>query len=220
MPADRSRSCNCRVFACWLPPPMKPRPAGSSPPPMMLPDRSAASSGLLPRKPVKSWAGADGHAMIAGRDLEGRRMDGQDAPGDRRPIGFWLKLVDGLIDAGFDALLGEQQFTRRHWQVLNLLSQKAATVAQIDAKLTPFLTAGEATTRPILDDLHRRGLVEWVDGERASLTLRGAGTDRKSTRLNSSHVEISYAVFCLKKKNSRNKLYTKDKKKQKTNSER
>src|SRR5690349_24212968 len=27
-----------------------------------------------------------------------------------------------------------------------------------------------------------------------------AGTDRKSTRLNSSHVEISYAVFCLKKK--------------------
>src|SRR5690349_11127179 len=26
------------------------------------------------------------------------------------------------------------------------------------------------------------------------------GEDRKSTRLNSSHVEISYAVFCLKKK--------------------
>src|SRR6266496_5262606 len=33
---------------------------------------------------------------------------------------------------------------------------------------------------------------------------RGAGRrrDRKSTRLNSSHVEISYAVFCLKKKKS------------------
>src|SRR5690606_39839900 len=30
-------------------------------------------------------------------------------------------------------------------------------------------------------------------------------TDRKSTRLNSSHVKISYAVFCLKKKNRRNK---------------
>src|SRR5690349_23752336 len=30
---------------------------------------------------------------------------------------------------------------------------------------------------------------------------RHAGQDRKSTRLNSSHVEISYAVFCLKKKN-------------------
>src|SRR5256885_6835833 len=29
---------------------------------------------------------------------------------------------------------------------------------------------------------------------------RGHGTDRKSTRLNSSHLVISYAVFCLKKK--------------------
>src|SRR5690349_23088953 len=31
--------------------------------------------------------------------------------------------------------------------------------------------------------------------------------DRKSTRLNSSHVEISYAVFCLKKKNLNIILY-------------
>src|SRR3712207_7282875 len=31
---------------------------------------------------------------------------------------------------------------------------------------------------------------------------RPRGPDRKSTRLNSSHANISYAVFCLKKKNS------------------
>src|SRR5438067_10306148 len=31
------------------------------------------------------------------------------------------------------------------------------------------------------------------------------GTDRKSTRLNSSHVSISYAVFCLKKKKKKKK---------------
>src|SRR5256885_12849920 len=31
---------------------------------------------------------------------------------------------------------------------------------------------------------------------------REFGTDRKSTRLNSSHLVISYAVFCLKKKNN------------------
>src|SRR3712207_7389358 len=30
--------------------------------------------------------------------------------------------------------------------------------------------------------------------------LGGSGGDRKSTRLNSSHANISYAVFCLKKK--------------------
>src|SRR5690606_42126360 len=33
------------------------------------------------------------------------------------------------------------------------------------------------------------------------LRLRRRRGDRKSTRLNSSHVKISYAVFCLKKKN-------------------
>src|SRR5690625_6551085 len=34
------------------------------------------------------------------------------------------------------------------------------------------------------------------------LELQKALRDRKSTRLNSSHVAISYAVFCLKKKNN------------------
>src|SRR5204863_8322094 len=39
-----------------------------------------------------------------------------------------------------------------------------------------------------------------TDGRGAPLDLPATGEDRKSTRLNSSHVEISYAVFCLKKK--------------------
>src|SRR3712207_8829701 len=45
-----------------------------------------------------------------------------------------------------------------------------------------------------------------VDLEQHRLTLRQPtlhlGADRKSTRLNSSHANISYAVFCLKKKNN------------------
>src|SRR6266496_5091289 len=39
--------------------------------------------------------------------------------------------------------------------------------------------------------------------------------DRKSTRLNSSHVEISYAVFCLKKKKKKKKATNLKKKKKK-----
>src|SRR5438876_8484492 len=36
--------------------------------------------------------------------------------------------------------------------------------------------------------------------ERLAAVVRETGIDRKSTRLNSSHPSISYAVFCLKKK--------------------
>src|SRR3712207_8732734 len=38
---------------------------------------------------------------------------------------------------------------------------------------------------------------------RALAGARAGDVDRKSTRLNSSHANISYAVFCLKKKNAR-----------------
>src|SRR5690606_39801453 len=38
------------------------------------------------------------------------------------------------------------------------------------------------------------------DVEKADLPVEKSVQDRKSTRLNSSHVKISYAVFCLKKK--------------------
>src|SRR2546430_4097418 len=45
---------------------------------------------------------------------------------------------------------------------------------------------------------YRRGR----DPEELTRSIVPAGRDRKSTRLNSSHSQISYAVFCLKKKKS------------------
>ena len=44
----------------------------------------------------------------------------------------------------------------------------------------------------------------WLDRDRIYVCI-----DRKSTRLNSSHTVISYAVFCLKKKTKNTKLYNK-----------
>src|SRR5690625_2729245 len=49
----------------------------------------------------------------------------------------------------------------------------------------PLMIAGRLHHRPALPDSQRKGFL-----------------DRKSTRLNSSHVASSYAVFCLKKKNT------------------
>src|SRR6266496_5208958 len=58
-----------------------------------------------------------------------------------------------------------------------------------------------------------RSSVDWL-----GTGCRTVPRDRKSTRLNSSHVEISYAVFCLKKKTKKHKnsvIKQKNKKKKK-----
>jgi hypothetical protein len=63
-------------------------------------------------------------------------------PTDRRPIGFWLKLVDRLIDERLDGTLGD--LTRRHWQVLNVVQQGQVDQREIDTRVRPFL-GGELT---------------------------------------------------------------------------
>src|SRR5256885_10919575 len=45
-----------------------------------------------------------------------------------------------------------------------------------------------------------QGKSSWWIKPKRSTPLKTYGKDRKSTRLNSSHLVISYAVFCLKKK--------------------
>src|SRR5438876_2896675 len=50
--------------------------------------------------------------------------------------------------------------------------------------------------------LHPFATVVTPEAEADVLVLVVAGADRKSTRLNSSHPSISYAVFCLKKKSA------------------
>src|SRR3712207_8445903 len=55
-----------------------------------------------------------------------------------------------------------------------------------------------------LKDLLHRGGGRHLLAERERVTgLYGVLEDRKSTRLNSSHANISYAVFCLKKKKTK-----------------
>src|SRR2546430_7301831 len=52
---------------------------------------------------------------------------------------------------------------------------------------------------------HRKGNILRLlpeEGREPHAVLDGGERDRKSTRLNSSHSQISYAVFCLKKNNS------------------
>src|SRR5688572_32751250 len=74
-----------------------------------------------------------------------------------------------------------------------------------------FKLKSTKTVVDILQSLAMKGYVSRVAGRSRGLRLTGFSsigqtqpvplyTDRKSTRLNSSHSQISYAVFCLKKK--------------------
>src|SRR3712207_7535409 len=67
--------------------------------------------------------------------------------------------------------------------------------------------AGAAGLTPSAALARLHGMQRYRDVTRArgAVSAWGAGrqsADRKSTRLNSSHANISYAVFCLKKKNT------------------
>src|SRR2546426_4501787 len=79
-----------------------------------------------------------------------------------------------------------------HYQLLHCaLTSPDARMASLARRLPAVVRGRDA----------RAGLLAAVGGRR--LPHRGGrfpGRDRKSTRLNSSHLVISYAVFCLKKK--------------------
>src|SRR5690348_17781853 len=72
---------------------------------------------------------------------------------------------------------------------------------------TARLIAGEHAIRELQVGASRGAEHALVIGKDGAAVVGGRGTltrttvDRKSTRLNSSHPSISYAVFCLKKKN-------------------
>src|SRR5689334_24463543 len=69
-----------------------------------------------------------------------------------------------------------------------------------DARLEQATTrTGNSGRRRQGDDCPLSRSLQTVDRKRALIHNR-LETDRKSTRLNSSHSSISYAVFCLKKK--------------------
>lgn len=83
---------------------------------------------------------------------------------DQRPIGYWLKLVDRLIDEQFASTLEEHGVTRRQWQLLNVLSRGTSTIEEMDDAIAPFLAADPAGATTESSAEHLSELIEsgWV----------------------------------------------------------
>src|SRR5438034_6802331 len=102
-------------------------------------------------------------------------------PGPAPPGAYSLSLHDALPISG--------------WAILQLLGVALVALAVAAVRFGPARSVIERRRRSPLE--HEEALAAGLEGAGGVDT---AVADRKSTRLNSSHTVISYAVFCLKKK--------------------
>ena len=73
------------------------------------------------------------------------------------------------------------------------------------ALAAPDSTAGVRAGGLLLSRGQTEPIVRAINGDDEAVAAKAVSLDRKSTRLNSSHLVISYAVFCLKKKKRKKK---------------
>src|SRR5690625_6875671 len=85
----------------------------------------------------------------------------------------------------------------REGKIREIVQESNLGKTKVKKLLTRYWQRG-MTKNAMLPDYSNSG----GKGKTKTLTKEKVGRDRKSTRLNSSHVAISYAVFCLKKKNN------------------
>src|SRR5690606_41177663 len=102
-----------------------------------------------------------------------------------------LRYNEQKIDAGVAQCIGQGNFPISHNRLsftmkLNMLKRNVALRPRKKPAIHIFLSFSPA------EKIVNKKMVKIAE----------TYIDRKSTRLNSSHVKISYAVFCLKKKNN------------------
>ncbi|HLT09178.1 MAG TPA: hypothetical protein VK028_00035 [Micromonosporaceae bacterium] len=91
----------------------------------------------------------------------------------QRPIGYWLKVVDKLIDAQFSQSAADAGITRRQWQILNVLAERGeAKPEEVRAAIAPFLDAGETL------DQHLIGIEDLVSVQPGGIRMTAAGIER------------------------------------------
>src|SRR5215468_1280834 len=142
-------------------------------------------------RPALLWN--DTRSAAAAAELVAELGEGDPARG----AAGWAEAVGSVPVASFTV-------TKLRW----LAEHEPAAMARTAAVCLPhdWLTwrlAGGGLDRVCTDRSDASGTGYWsaaAGAYRPDLLRRACGQDRKSTRLNSSHITISYAAFCLKKK--------------------
>src|SRR5205085_11692576 len=135
----------------------------------------------------------------------GGRRSGSDASNSSSSLSWPVKSSMGLMSAKVsDRPRSRNQSNEARWMAIR--SGRSRTWSRLaKEKRSRATERGKATPQGANDGAGARAV---KPAESKGLTRTGTATrqftpeetDRKSTRLNSSHSQISYAVFCLKKK--------------------
>jgi hypothetical protein len=96
---------------------------------------------------------------------------------DKRPIGYWVKVVDKLIDAQFAETLEDHGITRRQWQIMNVLARGETTIEKLDAAIAPFLAVATDDSPAESSVEHLTELIDsaWVDATATGYELTERG---------------------------------------------
>ena len=111
-------------------------------------------------------------------------MDKNHIPTDRRPLGFWLRAIEGPLRENMRGAFATFGVTRREWRVLTTLHAAPSTAAELEAAL-PHRAHGEHPVREhhgegrthrtlehLLDGFVQRG---WATVDRDSFALTAEG---------------------------------------------
>ncbi len=102
--------------------------------------------------------------------------------GAAKPIGYWLKLLDRLIEDDLNRTLVPFDLNRRQWQILNVLAGSPGSTGAVYRELKGFF-ADQAQVDSFLGVLVSEGWIETSPAGNASLTEEG--NRRLSEALNS-----------------------------------
>ncbi|RBY94696.1 MarR family transcriptional regulator [Blastococcus sp. TBT05-19] len=89
---------------------------------------------------------------------------------EQRPIGWWVKRLDTLLDEAVDAVVEGEKLSRRHWQVLHSLAEGPVRDPALHAALQDFGSPGDLAV--VVADLIGRG---WVVSGHGGVTLTADG---------------------------------------------
>jgi DNA-binding MarR family transcriptional regulator len=108
----------------------------------------------------------------------------------QKPIGWWVKRLDALLEQVVDRTVADDGLTRRHWQVLHALGSSGLEERELQDALAPFGAPAEISA--VVGELTRRGWLTHTDTGCLVHTASGrAAHERVLARITQARLRVT-----------------------------